>query len=71
MLGCELESNLKWHAQLENLLDKLKKRLVGLASLKYVVPYQTRNTQTLGMFNSVLVYCHSPTQPQLKFGVTK
>ena len=57
MLGCELESNLKWHAQLENLLDKLKKRLVGLASLKYVVPYQTRNTLTLGMFNSVLVYC--------------
>ena len=41
MLGCELESNLKWHAQLENLLDKLTNRLVGLASLKYVVPYQT------------------------------
>ena len=57
MLGCDLEANLKWHVQVENLVKKLKKRLVGLASLKYVVPYHTCNTITLGMFNSVLVYC--------------
>ena len=57
MLGCQLESNLKWHVQIEDLLAKLKKRLVGLTSLKYILPYNTRNTITLGMFNSVLVYC--------------
>ena len=57
MLGCDLEANLKWHVQVENFVKKQKKRLVGLASLKYVVPYHTRNTITLGMFNSVLVYC--------------
>ena len=57
MLGCQLQSNLKWHIQIEELVKKLKKRLVGLSSIKYIVPYQTRNTITLGMFNSVLVYC--------------
>ena len=57
MLGCYLQSNLKWHEQVDNLVKKLKKRLVGLSSLKYVVPFHTRNTITLGMFNSVLVYC--------------
>ena len=57
MLGCELESNLKWHAQIDKLVKKLKKRLVGLVTLKYIVPYHTRNTITLGIFNSVLVYC--------------
>ena len=52
-----MESNLKWHAQIDKLVKKLKKRLVGLVTLKYIVPYHTRNTITLGMFNSVLVYC--------------
>ena len=42
---------------IEDLIKKLKKRLVGLASLKLVVPYPIRNTLTLGLFNSVLVYC--------------
>ena len=57
MLGCELDSNLKWHTQIEKLAEKLRKRLVGLNSLKYILPYQTRNTITLSMFNSTLVYC--------------
>ena len=57
LLGCELQSDLKWHSQIEKLVDKLKKRLVGLNSLKYVIPFKTRNQITLGMFNSVLLYC--------------
>ena len=57
LLGCELQSDLKLHTQIEKLVDKLKKRLVGLNSLKYVLPFKTRNQITLGMFNSVLVYC--------------
>ena len=57
MLGCQLQTNLKWQKQLQYLLDKLKKRLVGLTSMKYIVRFNTRKTLTLGMFNSVLVYC--------------
>ena len=57
LLGCQLESSLKWHIQVEELVKKLKKRLAGLASLKYIAPYETRKTLTHGIFNSVLVYC--------------
>ena len=57
LLGCHLQSSLKWHIQIEELVKKLKKRLVGLASLKFVVPYSIRKTLTLGIFNSVLLYC--------------
>ena len=59
LLGCQLEPGLKWHIQVEELVKKLKKRIVGLAKLKFIVPYTFRNTLTLGMFNSVLVYCLS------------
>ena len=38
------------------LVEKLRKRLVGLNSLKYILPFSMRNQVTLGMFNSVLVY---------------
>ena len=57
LLGCHLESNLKWTAQISVLTKKLRARLVGLSSLKYIVPFRTRNTITMGMFNSILVYC--------------
>ena len=57
LLGCELQPDLKWRIQIEKLLAKLKKRLVGLTSLKYVLPFPTRNQVTLGMFNSTLIYC--------------
>ena len=57
LLGCELQPDLKWSIQIEKLLTKLKKRLVGLTSLRYVLPFPTRNQVTLGMFNSTLVYC--------------
>ena len=57
LLGCELQSDLKWHTQVKELVKKLKKRLVGLNSLKYCLPFSMRNQVTLGMFNSVLIYC--------------
>ena len=56
LLGCQLEPGLKWHIQVEELVKKLKKIIFGLAKLKFIVPYTFRNTLTLGMFNSVLVY---------------
>ena len=57
LLGVEIQANLKWHAQISRLIKKLKTRLVGLVKLKFLVPYETRKTLTLGIFNSVLVYC--------------
>ena len=50
------------NAPLQSLLDRmikeengLKKRLVGLRVLKYVLPYGTRKTLTTGIFNSVFL----------------
>ena len=57
LLGCQLQSDLKWHSQIEKIVSKLKTRLVGLNCMKFALPYQTRNQITHGMFNSVLVYC--------------
>ena len=57
LLGVEMDANLKWHSQIKKLLGKLKTRLVGLNKLKFIVPYETRKTMTMGIFNSVLIYC--------------
>ena len=57
LLGCKIQSNLKWNLHIKYLQGKLKGRLTGLSSIKYVVPFQTRSTITIGMFNSVLGYC--------------
>ena len=57
LLGCHIDANLKWNSQIDKLLQNLKSRLAGLTSLKYIAPYQTRNTITTGIFNSILVYC--------------
>ena len=39
------------------LQKKLKKRIAGLAHLKFILPYQLRKIVSEGMFNSVLGYC--------------
>ena len=57
LLGVDIEANLKWHSQISKLMSKLKTRLVGLNKLKFLAPFKTRNTITIGIFNSVLVYC--------------
>ena len=57
LLGCYIEPNLKWKVQIKELIKRLKKRLTGLTAIKYIVPYKIRNTITIGIFNSVLVYC--------------
>ena len=41
-LGCSIQANLKWHAQVTNLLSKLKTRLTGLNKIKFIVPFNTR-----------------------------
>ena len=57
LLGVHIEPNLKWHKQVGELTDKLKKRLTGLSHLRNILPYTLRKRITEGMFTSVLVYC--------------
>ena len=57
LLGLQIEPNLKWHKQVEELLKKLGKRLTGLQNLRNIIPYHLRKRITEGMFTSILVYC--------------
>ena len=57
LLGCVISANLKWHNQVKELLKKLKKRLAGLAHIKFVLAYNFRKTVSEGLFTSVLAYC--------------
>ena len=57
LLGCHIQANLKWQAQIENLLGKLINMIVGRMKSRFIVPYHLRKTITEGQFNSVLAYC--------------
>ena len=57
MLGCQIQSNLKWQKQVAVLISKLRNRLVGRGALKYIAPYAVRKVISEGIFNSVLIYC--------------
>ena len=57
LLGCVMDADLKWHGHVQELLHKLKKRLAGLAHIKFVLPYNLRKIVSEGLFNSVLGYC--------------
>ena len=57
LLGCQVEPNLKWHKQVEELIKKLKKRLTALQNLRNIIPFHLRKRITEGIFTSVLAYC--------------
>ena len=57
ILGCCIQPDLKWHKQISELMAKLKRRLAGLAHIKFILPFSTRKIISEGIFNSVLVYC--------------
>ena len=38
LLGCQMQSNMKWGHQYSGLILKLKKRIAGLEKLKYIAP---------------------------------
>ena len=57
LLGCQIQANLKWHLQVKELKSRLRKRLVGLNYIKFILPFHTRKAVSDGMFNSILVYC--------------
>ena len=56
-VGCQIQANLKWLLQVQKLALKLKKRLVGLNHIKFILILSTRRATSDSMFNSVLVYC--------------
>ena len=57
LLGIRIDADLKWHGQIEFLLDKLRTRLAGLSHVRHVLPYHLRKVISEGLFNSVLGYC--------------
>ena len=57
LLGCKIQTNLKWHKHVHLLLGKLKTRLTGLTKLKKFAPFSVRKKLAEGLFNSSLVYC--------------
>ena len=57
LLGCKIEGNLKWHRQAGYLASKLRKRISGLAQIKFLLPFRLRRVVTESIFNSVLGYC--------------
>ena len=57
LLGCRIQSDLKWKRLVSELLSKLRTRVVGCVKLKYILTYSIRKTISEGIFNSVLVYC--------------
>ena len=57
LLGCEVEPDLKWHKQVEELIKKLRKRLTALQNLRNIIPFSLRKRITEGVFTSVLAYC--------------
>ena len=56
LLGCPIEPGLKRHKQVDDLLNKLQKRLTGLTNLRSIIPFKIRKRITEGMFMSVLAY---------------
>ena len=57
LLGVHVQSNLKWHKHVDELLKKLQTRLNALERLKYCLPFHLKKTIVEGVFTSVLSYC--------------
>ena len=57
LLGCQIQSDLKWAQQVSSVKEKLKKRVSGVYNLRNVLPYGTLKIVCEGWFQSVLAYC--------------
>ena len=57
LLGCQVNSNLKWNHNVDLLLSKLSKRLTALSQIRKFCPLSVRKTVAEGIFMSSLVYC--------------
>ena len=57
LLGCKFQSNMKWHAQVQEVVKKLRGRICALSTIQSFVPYSARKMIVEGIFTSVLSYC--------------
>ena len=57
LLGIIIDADLRWHGQIAEVLSKLRKRLAGLAHVKFALPFHLRKAIGAGFFTSVLGYC--------------
>ena len=57
LLGIKIKCDLEWTMQVKVLVDKLKKRLGGLAYLRNIMSVSDKKSIIEGIFNSVLCYC--------------
>ena len=57
LLGCYIESNLKWHRHISELLKKLQLRINALEKLRSTLPFIHKRIIVEGLFTSVLMYC--------------
>ena len=57
LLGIKVQNDLEWSGQIEILKNKLKRRLGGLANMKWIMNTSYRKKIVQGVFNSVLCYC--------------
>ena len=57
LLGCKVQTNLKWNKHIEMIMAKLSSRLCGLAYLRHICPFKIKKTVTECMFTSIVIYC--------------
>ena len=57
LLGVWIQSNLKWHKHLNELLSRLQTRLNALERLRHILPQGLKKTIVEGIFISVMSYC--------------
>ena len=57
LLGCQIQSDLKWTKQIQLLKANLVKRLACLSHLRYSCPFSIKKTVAEGIFISVMNYC--------------
>ena len=57
LLGCIIQSNLKWTRQKSDLKRRLSNRIAGVYSIRKAIPLKTLKIICQGWCNSILVYC--------------
>ena len=57
ILGVQIQPDLKWTKQIDELQSKLKTRLTGLSKVRNILSLKNMKTIAEGIFTSVLIYC--------------
>ena len=59
LLGCIMQSNLKWHGHINQLKSRLRIRVAALMKIKWIAPFDVKKQVADSIFTSVLTYCIS------------